>query len=131
MKHTSLPWTHSQEIVSARQQRDWLHRQALKSGNPDIWSSYRHCHNKVTAMTRSAKCKSSLVSNFKHDSPKFWKHFSYLSSHLRSHHQINLNVTSEDIDQHFLSVAQWTVSELLPSHTSPISYIGKNTNEIV
>ena len=95
VKRTSAPWNHSREIISARRQRDWLHCQALKSGDPSVWSSYRRCRNKVTAMTRSAKRQyiSNLASDFKHNSSKFWKHFNHLSSHQKSQHLTNSDVT--------------------------------------
>ena len=130
VKRISSPWNHSPEIASARRQRDWLHRQAIKFGDPDVWSDYRRCRNKVTAMTRSAKHQylSNLGLNLKHDSSKFWKHFSHLSSHQRSQYQTNSDFTSEDINEHFLSVAQKTVSVLPSSHTSPTSYITINTD---
>jgi len=81
----SALWNHSQEIVSARRRRDWLHRRALKSGDSGNWSSYRRCHNKVTTMTRTAKHQylSNLASDFRQDSVKFWKHFNYLFTHSR------------------------------------------------
>ena len=48
-----------------------------KSGDPSVWSSYRRCRNKVTAMTGSAKRQyiSNLVSDFKHNSSKFLEAF--------------------------------------------------------
>ena len=55
VKHSHNPWNSDGAIAAARRRRDWLHRRALKSADPADWSAYRHCRNKVTAMTRSAK----------------------------------------------------------------------------
>ena len=81
-------------------------------------------------MTRSAKRQyiSNLASDFKHNSSKFWKHFNHLSSHQKSQHLTNSDVTSEDINQHFLPVVQKTVSDLPLSDISVTSYINRNTD---
>ena len=54
VKHCNNPWSSDGAIAAARRRRDWLHHKALRSANPADWSAYRHCRNKVTAMTRSA-----------------------------------------------------------------------------
>ena len=51
-----------------------------------------------------------------------------MSSHQKSQHLTNSDVTSEDINQHFLSVAQKTVSDLPFSDISVTSYINRNTD---
>jgi len=55
VKSTGNPWIHDVDITIARRQRDWLHRKALKSGNPEDWDRYRKSRNCVTTLTRSAK----------------------------------------------------------------------------
>ena len=126
VKHCNNPWSSDGAIAAARRKRDWLHRKALRSANPADWSAYRHCRNKVTAMTRSAKQQylSHLASNLK-NSPKFWNQFKYLSSHSKASHQsfLNVSLTCEDFNRHFLSVAQKTVSDLPFTDICPLSYI--------
>jgi len=81
----------------------------------------------VTTMTRSAKHQylSNLASDFRQESVKFWKHFNYLSTPSRSQNLVNiLDFTSEDINRHFLSVAQKTVSDGIPAQfvkASPVN----------
>ena len=72
VKHNSVPWNHSQETASIRQQRDWLHCQAINSGGPSVWCNYGYCCSKATAMTRSVfSYPRSLALNLKHG---VWKH---------------------------------------------------------
>jgi len=48
IKGTCSPWNHDADITIARHRRDWLHRRALKTGNPEDWTRYS---NQVTALT--------------------------------------------------------------------------------
>ena len=113
--------------IAARRRRDWLHRKALRSANPSDWSTYRQCCNKVTAMTRSAKQRylSHLASNLKQNSSKFWNRFKYLSSRSMADCQslLNVSLTCEDFNCHFLSVAQKTVGDLPFTDICPLSYV--------
>jgi len=67
-------------IAAARRQWDILHRKALKPTDSEVWSAYRKCHNKVTAMVWSSNKDYflQLASNLK-DSSKFWKILKYFS----------------------------------------------------
>ena len=124
VKCTSHPWSHDADITVLRHQRDWLHRRALKSGNPEDWDRYKKSRNQVTALTRSAKQKflATLSHNLSNDSHKFWRNFKHLSTRQRVHSCIP-NIDVESINQHFLTIAHKTVGEMQLSTTSPLSYI--------
>ena len=101
-----------------------MHRKALKSGTSGDWARYRKCRNKVTALTRSAKRQylSTLASNLSNDSHKFWRNFKHLSARQKVQGGA-LDVDVESINQHFLTIAHKTTSDLQFLTTSPLSYI--------
>ena len=124
VKCCSNPWSSDGTIAGARWRRDWLHRRALKSTDLLI-GLLRHCCNKITAMTRSAKQQYllNLASDLKKNSPKFWNQFKHLSSRSKDgHHSLmNVSLTCEDFNRHFLSVAHKTVSDLPITDICPLS----------
>ena len=126
VKRCSNPWSSDSAITAARRRRDWLHRKALRSADPADWSAYKCYRNKVTAMTRSAKQQYllHLASDLKNSST-FWKQFKHLSSRSKAgHHSLsNVSLTCEDFNQHFLSVARQTVSDLPFLDICPLSYL--------
>ena len=88
----------------------------MKSGDSDVWTAYRKCRNKVTALVQSSKCR--YLNNYS----RFSKHFKYLSSHGKAQHHPDVNFSCEDVNCHFLSIATKTVSDLPSVDTSSLQY---------
>lgn len=72
------PWYDS-EIRHFSRKRDRIKKKALSSGNPDIWSRYKHIRNKVNNLKKHAKelffnnLELSICDFFDNDKRKFWK----------------------------------------------------------
>ena len=81
IKQDASPWGANSDVVSARRERDKLHRQALTSGDLILWQRYRSARNKFNHLLRKAKCSylSGLASSTSGTSGRFWSHFRYMS----------------------------------------------------
>lgn len=120
-------WNLSVEAKSARSIRDKAHRVALKVNTPEAWLDYKKKRNKATSVLRSCRAKyiAELASDMKGKSGTFWKCFSHLSGSARKEcadvpHSVN------DFNSHFLSVALDLSSKILPSGSSPMSFMEDN-----
>ena len=123
------PWLTAPDIVSARHLHDKLHRKALRTGCSGDWSAYRRFRNHYTSLLRSAKRSYilRLISDKKIQPAKLWKHFNFLSKRgVRQRPPIELSVTSDDFNAHFLSVPHKTISMLPASDVSPLSFCGSS-----
>ena len=126
VKQNVSSWAANADVAAARHLRDKLHRRAIATGDPVIWQQYRS-HNKVNKLLRNAKCTylSRLAFSKQGQSAKFWSYFRHLSCRgvQTSLPLENLDFTSDDLNQHFLSVADKIVQGISFTNISPLSFI--------
>ena len=126
IKQHLSPWAASPDILTARHARDKLHRQALCTGDPVIWQQYRCARNKVNKLLRNAKHTylSQLVSSTAAGSREFWSNFRYLSRKGSQPSGLveNLDFAADDLNNHFLSIADKLASGLPRASVSPLSF---------
>ena len=121
------PWAAGVDVTAARRQRDRLHHQALATGDPAIWQQYRPSRNRANKLLRTARYTylSQLTSSMRGQASKFWSYFHYLSSR-KAQTPVsleNLNFTLDNLNQHFLSVADKVVQGIIPTLVSPLSFV--------
>ena len=131
VKQNVSPWAANADVTAAHHLRDKLHRRAIATtGDPVIWQQYRSSRNKVNKLLRNAKCTylSRLGSSKQGQSAKFWSYFRHLSCRgvQTSLSLENLDFTSDDLNQHFLSVADKIVQGISSTNISPLSFITVN-----
>ena len=121
------PWAAGVDVLAAHRQRDRLHCQALATGDSAVWQQYRVMRNKVNKLLRTARSTYllQLASSIQGQASKFWSYFRYLSCR-KSQMPVsleNLNFTLDDLNQHFLSVADKVVQGIFPTSVSPLSFV--------
>ena len=130
VKQNVGPWAADADVVAARCQRDKLYRRAVATGDSVIWQQYRSSRNKVNKLLRNANCSylSKLASSKQEQSAKFWKYFRHLS-HCGAKTSLSLedlDFTSDDLNNYFLSVADKTVQGISFTNISQLSFITVN-----
>ena len=99
----------------------------MATGNSVIWQQFRSSHNKITKL---AKCTylSKLAFSKQGQSAKFWKYFRHLSHRgaQTSFSLEDLDFTCDDLNNHFLSVADKTVRGISFMNISSLSFITVN-----
>ena len=91
-----------------------------------IWQQYRCARNKVNKLLRNAKHTylSQLVSSTAAGSREFWSNFRYLSRKGSQPSGLveNLDFAADDLNNHFLSIADKLASGLPRASVSPLSF---------
>ena len=125
-QHVGL-WGAGVDVLAARHQRDRLHHQTLVTGDSAVWQQYRVMRNKANKLLRTVRSTylSQLASSMQGQASKFWSYFCYLPC-CKSQMPVsleNLNFTVDDLNQHFLSVADKVVQGIFPTSVSPLSFV--------
>ena len=109
-------WAAGVGVAVAHRQRDRLHHWVLITDDPVIWQQYCASRNGATKLLRSARCTylSQLASSMQGQASKFWSYFHYLSCHKAQMPASleKLNFTIDDLNPHFLSVADKVVQRI-------------------
>ena len=99
----------------------------MVTGDSEIWQQYRTLRNRVNKLLRTARCAylSQLASSAQGQASKFWSYFRHLSCR-KAQMPIsleNLNFTLDDLNQHFLAVADKVVQGISPTSVSQLSFV--------
>ena len=79
------PWMNSR-LSQAMSQRDYLHRRAIKSNSPHLWSRYKKLKNYVNKEIQKCKAEyySNLISENKSNPSALWKTLNEITSRKQS-----------------------------------------------
>ena len=124
-RHVS-PWAADSAVFAAHHERDEAYRWALSTADPVAWHQYRSACNKANKLLKRAKYTylSRLTSSTSGKCSKFWSHFRYMSCQgsQPSGSLANIDFTPDDLNCHFLSIAD-KLAEVLPlTSVSPVSF---------
>lgn len=96
----------------------------MATGDSLIWQQYRVLHNRTNKLLRNTYL-SQLASSMQGQGSKFLSYFHYLSCR-KAQMPVsleNLNFTLDNLNQHFLSVADKVVQGISPTLVSPLSFV--------
>jgi exonuclease III len=113
VKNRYKPWV-TTDHVKLMYQRDHLHKQAVLTGDANIWSQYRKLRNKITKTIKQAKSNfyHTLLIDNKSNPKRFWKELSKIMPSKINTKSIPSNMTADDFNTYFANVGNNTVKDI-------------------
>jgi hypothetical protein len=110
VKERHNPWI-TPQVVNMMYKRDYLHSQANKTKNPNLWNDYKELRNSITKKIKLLKKEyySSLTDIHQNNPKKFWKEIKKIMPNKINTSSLPNDMTVEELNTYFGSIGRDTV----------------------